>query len=191
MYGANTNDRDEHGGDNPLGWCVSTLGRRSERAMRAPGRYHPPVLVTALEAGSAWAIRRLNDADTDLETAQRSYAPGQRRARRRGAAADQLTGSVGLERQTDDQERSQVNPARSLQERARGRKKRRAALGTPGHDSGIGAARAAANEAETGHRGRGIQAVADAHRRAGRRSSRVPSRTPSSTVTGSPEAQSR
>ena len=81
-HGADSNGRDERTGNTPLEWCVSTLGGTADRedttgpAMLslllarkadpkapcgAPGMYQPPVLVAALEAGAAWAIRKLID----------------------------------------------------------------------------------------------------------------------------------
>ena len=83
--------RRPRGGRTPLGWCVSTLGGDAARrettgpkmldlllafgadpnaACGQPGGHRPSVLVAALEAGSAWAIKALVDNGADIEEAR-------------------------------------------------------------------------------------------------------------------------
>ena len=90
-HGVDPNERDEQTGETPLGWCVSTLGGTAGRmdttgpAMLSllldcsadptsvcgkPGMHQPPVLVAAVEAGAAWAIRQLIEAGADLKQAR-------------------------------------------------------------------------------------------------------------------------
>ena len=90
-HGANPNVRDERTGETPLGWCVACLGGTAgkkdttgpamlsllldrgadpTRVCGEPGLHQPPVLVAAVEAGAAWAIRQLIEADADLKQAR-------------------------------------------------------------------------------------------------------------------------
>ena len=90
-HGADPNAIDERTGTTPLGWCVSTLGGDAADASTTgprmlelllareadpnaacgrPGGYRPSVLVAALDAGSAWANRRLVAGGADLEKAR-------------------------------------------------------------------------------------------------------------------------
>ena len=90
-HDADPKRRDERTGETPLGWCVACLGGTAGRkdttgpAMLSllldrsadptrvcgePGMHQPPVLVAAVEAGTAWAIRQLIEAGADLEQAR-------------------------------------------------------------------------------------------------------------------------
>lgn len=91
-HGADPNAVDERTGGTPLGWCVGTLGgtagdmdttgpRMLELLLARnadpntgcgrPGAYRPSVLVAALDAGSAWAIKQLVAAGADIEEARK------------------------------------------------------------------------------------------------------------------------
>ena len=91
VYGADPNRTDERTGNTPLGWCVSTLGGAPDQndgtgprilkllldrdadpngVCGEPRRYQPTVLIAALEAGSAWAVRRLIEAGANLDAAR-------------------------------------------------------------------------------------------------------------------------
>ena len=90
-HGADPNLRDERTGETPLGWCVACLGGTAgqkdptgpamlsllldrgadpTRVCGQPGMHQPPVLVAAIEAGAAWAIRQLIGAGANLKQAR-------------------------------------------------------------------------------------------------------------------------